>query len=71
MILPFPPLHRLALILFMAAAPACMADDGPKTAVEPLSVTVTGDAMNRVGQPVFVEFGIKNITKDVLLLKSS
>ncbi len=41
-----------------------------KVAVDPLLVTVNGDTMNRIGQPLFVIFTIKNITNDDLRLKN-
>ena len=60
----------LAAALLVCCAPVLGVDGGPQVAVDPLSVTVSGDAMNRTGQPVFVDFTIKNISSDDLLLKN-
>lgn len=59
----------LATLLLTVGAQVAMADGAPQAPTEPLSITATGDPMNRVGQPVFVEFSIKNITNGDLILK--
>jgi len=46
------------------------AADSVQLAVDPLAVTLKGDPMNRVGQPILVEFTIKNVSNDTLLLKN-
>lgn len=58
-------------VLTSACAFACAASgSGAQVPVDPLSVTISGNPLNRIGQPIFVEFIIKNVSNDDLLLKN-
>lgn len=53
-----------------AASPASASGDATTSVTDPLTVTVSGDPWNRVGQPMFITIQVKNVSAGTVLIKN-